>query len=737
MGVGSNPAPTVEEHLRAAPRKLAEACLTWCASGAGSSTERQGSAEADRVGACRLKWEEETRKIMDAWLRDNPTPKDSHNMVGGRSSSGSLGGAQGNMGKGGKKARGKGSQPLTPLEKCSKAMSRVLRHEAGTTTCPISEEGWVKWDQMLGHPLMRSFDESQALQALRGNDKDRFVSKPDTEGVWWIAAWSGHTLDGVTGPAVLVEPSEVPKVLAHGSYRRHSGSIQRQGILRGRRDIHLHDPDEHSEKWRKDIETKVVVNTKAAVKAGCRFKKTGNQVWLCEDPIPVSAIVEIAPWDGLKVGAAHRTPRLHHGTGEWAPSNATQQPLLVTEEVAQVAREIAVNMPTAEGTLEVGVEEGTLHAGPEEGPETRFASGDSSECDWSGSDSPSVECVQAHAASSSDVKVEPAEDSKDEEMKVEDPAHTEASHQVGGPASSAGIPAKGEIEEVGEKVVVEEEPVRKRKPIKLGSAHLHILRAVADADASNWESLQAAIGEAEGSGRAKVELVDRLSQLAEARLASKTAALQRAEEHADHAQRVAEAENKYKASLDAEMARLERYNPVGPRTNVPLISKERLEREIASGRPIWQARREHRARERAAKKRLEDNANARRNLSANQASEGPLFDTDPQEGGQALDDEMARRARAELKEFRTLLKTEASSAKTGKSRPPDSDRRRKLKKQRRKEKKRNKKDDAELTVITLSHTCCVLKEDTTIPLACKDRAEPKVPRRVSRPELLG
>ena len=129
--------------------------------------------------------------------------------------------------------------------------------------------------------------------------------------------------------------------------------------------------------------------------------------------------------------------------------------------------------------------------------------------------------------------------------------------------------------------------------------------------------------------------------------------------------------------------------------NVPLISKERLEREIASGRPIWQARREHRARERAAKKRLEDNANARRNLSANQASEGPLFDTDPQEGGQALDDEMARRARAELKEFRTLLKTEASSAKTGKSRPPDSDRRRKLKKQRRKEKKRNKKDDAE------------------------------------------
>ena len=296
------------------------------------------------------------------------------------------------------------------------------------------------------------------------------MSKPDTEGVWWIAAWSGHTLNGVTGPAVLVDPRDVPKVLAHGSYRRHSAAIQRQGILRGRRDIHLHDPDEHSEKWRKNIETQIVVNTETAIKAGCRFKKTGNQVWLCDDPIPVSAVLEIIPWDVMKAGANRRTPGLHHGTGEWAPSSEAHRPLLVTVEVAQVAREIADNMPTTEGTLEVGVEEGTLQPGKEEGPEARIAPGTSSECDWSGSGSPSFECVQANAASSNDVKMElPAavtfnsemkmesqETTKDEEMEAATVHAVDSAANSGEPSTASKGQAKDEIEEKREKVMVEE-----------------------------------------------------------------------------------------------------------------------------------------------------------------------------------------------------------------------------------------------------------------------------------------
>ena len=261
-------------------------------------------------------------------------------------------------------------------------------------------------------------------------------------------------------------------------------------------------------------------------------------------------------------------------------------------------------------------------------------------------------------------------------------------------SSSKGI-QKSEFEEEEGKVGVEETPAPRRRPIKLGSAHLHILRAVADADAANWSSLQAAIDEANESGRAKSELVGRLSQLAEARLASKEAAMRKADEHVDHARKVADAENNYRAGLDEEMIRLEKFNPVGPRSNVPLISGERLTREIAEGKPIWQARRDHRARERAARHRKIENAEARKGLSANQANEGPLFDKDPSEGGQALDDELARRSREELKAFRRALKEEDPRTSKSKPRKPDSERRRKLKKQRRKERKRNKRDDAE------------------------------------------
>ena len=85
----------------------------------------------DKVGACRLQWEEETRRVLNDWLKDNPVPEVPPNVVGGRSNFGSSERHSSKMGKGGKKTKGKGPKPLTPLERCSKAMSRVLRHEAG------------------------------------------------------------------------------------------------------------------------------------------------------------------------------------------------------------------------------------------------------------------------------------------------------------------------------------------------------------------------------------------------------------------------------------------------------------------------------------------------------------------------------------------------------------------------------------------------------------------------------
>eukprot|EP00435_Cladocopium_sp_Y103_P036177 s3627_g9.t1 len=139
------------------------------------------------------------------------------------------------------------------------------------------------------------------------------------------------------------------------------------------------------------------------------------------------------------------------------------------------------------------------------------------------------------------------------------------------------------------------------------------------------------------------------------------------------------------------MLRLERMNPVGPRAAVPLISDARLRQDIEAGKPIWQARREHRARERAAKYRQA--TTERTTLNTSQPSR--LTEVSPSEGGEVLDEAFAASAKANLAEFKRVLREEARGEKKGKPRQADSDRRKKIKKDRRKEKKPNTKDDAE------------------------------------------
>lgn len=189
----------------------------------------------------------------------------------------------------------------------------------------------------------------------------------------------------------------------------------------------------------------------------------------------------------------------------------------------------------------------------------------------------------------------------------------------------------------------------------------------------------------------KSELVERLNHLAELRVKSLVGAEKKAQEHAQKAKHYSEAETDYRKGLNDDMLRLEKINPVGPRTEVPLISDARLRQDIESGRPIWQARRAHRARERAAQHRLEEaqrRAGERKHGSV-------LLDVSPEEAGGVLDEAFHDSARQNLKEFRTLLKEEANKSVGFRKRQPDSEKRKKFKKQKRKERKGNCRDDAD------------------------------------------
>ena len=323
--------------------------------------------------------------------------------------------------------------------------------------------------------------------------------------------------------------------------------------------------------------------------------------------------------------------------------------------------------------------------------EARIAPGvgeDDDECDWSADDS-DVEVVIATSAATADAEMQDVKEEalvKDEDVKMgEDPSTLTSGSGSVTPTGSKGIE---KLEPKTEEIIEEEAAPPRRRRIKFGSAHLHLLKAVADADTANWQSLQTAIGAAPAGAKVKSELVDRLSQLAELRVESLAGAEKKAREHADRAKFYSEAETEFRKGLNEEMLRLEKLNPVGPRAAVPLVSDARLKRDIEAGKPIWQARRDHRARERAARKRQADAQGRPGN------PESSLIDLPPEEGAKALDDAFAASAKANLDEFRKVLKEEAAQGQATKKRKPDSAQRKKIKKQRKRE-RGNTKDDAE------------------------------------------
>ena len=649
----------LKEALSAPPRSLALLAVKWSL-----------SQMEPKVGVCRLKWEDETERVLMDWLKQNPATGGLSSLVGGKK---------------------KGKAQLPEPERAMKSISYVLRHGAGTAQCPISEEGWVRWEDLVSHESCRGFGEWVLWHAVEADAKSRVIAKPDKDGVWWVAAWSGHTLDRVVGPSAVVPVEELPTLLVHGSYRRHSSSIQRKGLLRQKRDLHFHDPNTNSEKWRVDLETRIDVDVPKAVAAGCVFRKTGNGVWLCDRNVPPGAILGIKPWDnlGMNPGAdalssgsqepfnSAALDVRRYWSGHWQPKLVKKE---VTEELAQVAKDLSENLPeSSRGGVAVDLESEAVTLDPP-GPEARFAPGDegaASDCDWSASES-EVEIVQASSAlkeeDTPDVKEEPSA-----EIKVE------AAPEVGtAETESKGLTPLGA--KVEEQILEDQPPTRRRRTVKLGSAHLLLLKAVADADAANWEALQETIKGAPATAQTKSEFVERLGQLAELRVQSQEGAERKAKECTQRANQVSTEESEYRNSLTDQMLRLERMNPVGPRASVPLVSDTRLQKDIESGMGIWQARRDQRARERAARHRQGQNLEAKREKGA--PAPGPLTDVDPSQAGEALDNAFAQSARNNLKEFKQLLREEAHQEQKKKKRQPDSSRRRKEKKQRRKEKAR-------------------------------------------------
>ena len=285
-------------------------------------------------------------------------------------------------------------------------------NKAGSRDCPISEDGYVFLQDVLRRPTITllGVTDDEIVRMIEHN-KERYTTAPDRMGRCLVAAWSGHSIQGVVGPAWELCLEDTPNPLAHGSYTRHRESILRQRVLRGTRDSHWQDPSNHQRRWRNDLELKVVIDSHDAYRRGCRFRKTGNGGILCGQDVPPGSIRLVEAWDDLPDGLDRDSAAAATGgsVGLWGPKDRDNS---LTEEVAGLAQQLANTCLGTNPGQSIPVEPTTLATevlDPEEADAALLKEDEyeaASEVHWSASEEEPV-IVQALSGREEAVKMEP------------------------------------------------------------------------------------------------------------------------------------------------------------------------------------------------------------------------------------------------------------------------------------------------------------------------------------------
>ncbi|KAK5580067.1 hypothetical protein RB653_000080 [Dictyostelium firmibasis] len=138
-------------------------------------------------------------------------------------------------------------QSLNPVNKSkslvslSKSLAYVLRHGAAKEGLTINSEGFIRVDDLLKNKLFSNTNIKEIQEVVDTNDKKRFHMELKSDGIYYIRANQGHTLESVD----QVEMTQVLSVdqvgtVFHGTYRKHLQSILSEGLKRmDRNHIHL------------------------------------------------------------------------------------------------------------------------------------------------------------------------------------------------------------------------------------------------------------------------------------------------------------------------------------------------------------------------------------------------------------------------------------------------------------------------------------------------------------------
>ena len=183
---------------------------------------------------------------------------------------------------------------MTPRERTSRALSKLLRHSADKREIPHDKMGGIKLETILGLPefIERNVTSEQINDIVETSDKKRFIIYKDADNNTRVRAAQGHSIQISQHTAmreITLENLESLNIdigsILHGTYYKSWERIKQQGLSKMRR-LHIHFakglPENGSvvSGMRTTCELVIYLDIVAALNAGFKFYLSENGVIL-------------------------------------------------------------------------------------------------------------------------------------------------------------------------------------------------------------------------------------------------------------------------------------------------------------------------------------------------------------------------------------------------------------------------------------------------------------------------
>ena len=167
------------------------------------------------------------------------------------------------------------------LAEHSRFLSYMLRHKPESVSVELDENGWVEVSALLNacRASGMNISEVQLTEIVETNDKKRFAfSEAGTK----IRASQGHSIASIDLQLKEVVP---PSTLFHGTVEKFMSAIEKSGLQKmNRQHVHLSATVDTATNVgsRRGKPIILYINTVPMYKAGFKFYRSENGVWLTE-----------------------------------------------------------------------------------------------------------------------------------------------------------------------------------------------------------------------------------------------------------------------------------------------------------------------------------------------------------------------------------------------------------------------------------------------------------------------